>query len=82
MTTERDEDQEAEETPRNDSRWTEPPLCVIRKLDGSVIVPEGANRRHLLRVGRAWRKYRQTGDRRPLVKLGILPDAGVDFDPV
>ena len=68
------------EMTRDNSRWNEP-APFVRRRNGRLIYPRGEARdevRRLARVTRAWQYYNETGDRRELVRLGILPTLDAD----
>lgn len=58
-----------------DTRFTEPLGGVVRDSNGRITEPPpGPARDRALAAERAWRRYWRTGDRRGLVRLGLLPE--------
>lgn len=61
------------------TQWTEPAL-VVHERQGVHVADDGLTASevlHIERVAAAWRLYWRTGDRWPLVNLGILPQEEV-----
>ena len=46
--------------------------AIVRKADGTVIVPEGETEESITELLTAHRRYQETGDKTELIRLGIF----------
>ncbi len=65
-------------TTNAEDRFSEPFVSIVHDSQGRVVWQGDLTDEQVAIIearGEAWRQYYETGDRRPLVALGLLPES-------